>query len=108
MPTERKVSIKLEITEDCPHNPESLHRCLSRCEHPTKKGTQIDVIYTTEGDHPTGQVWDIGTSRYSRQSNAGRVRMTLHQKAAKLGSVDQGRMYEELRKICLALEEVVL
>ncbi|KAK5123162.1 hypothetical protein LTR85_003360 [Meristemomyces frigidus] len=116
VPTERKVSIKLEVTKNCPHNPESLHRWLTRCEHPTKKGTQIDVTYTAEGDDPTGQVWDSCThphmhrhlhNHYTPRTNASEVRETLRLKLSKLGEVDKGRVYQEPRKIWTAVDTVL-
>lgn len=44
-PTQRKLCVHIEVRTGCPRNPEGLRRWLFRCQHPTKKGTQIDVEY---------------------------------------------------------------
>lgn len=103
IPTERKVLVELEITKACAHNPESLHRWLTRCGHPTKKGTRLDVTYTAKGDGGNVSVW---TSPYQPRSTASQVREVLQKKATELGRVDKGRVYQELLKILQALNDL--
>jgi len=53
IPTHRKLRVHIRITQACPHNPEGLQKWLLRRQHPTKKGTRIEVEYTTEGRKST-------------------------------------------------------
>ncbi|KAK4555041.1 hypothetical protein LTR86_007807 [Recurvomyces mirabilis] len=51
---DRVLRIRIFATPHCPRNPESLHRWLRRCAHPTKKGHDIDFQYRVSIWHGTG------------------------------------------------------
>jgi len=101
-PGERQIVAQLEVTKSCSHNPETLHRWLTRCEHPTKKGIQLDLSYSATGDPPD---WiDYGPMGSKKESNASHVRTTLKKKLKEVGKAEKGRMYQELEEIVAALE----
>lgn len=94
----RKLLVVLEITPDCPENPESLQRWLLRCDHPTKKGTQLNTLYYAQGD--------VG----KRDGNATAGEKVLHalgKKLRQIETIELGRISEELEKIVRALKRAV-
>lgn len=99
----RAINVHVHVTENCPANPEGLQRWLLRSENATKKGTRVEVGYSTT--FPTTCHRDTMFPTTLLQPNRLRdyMKMTLEAKLAKLGKVEKGRLYEELRKVVEAL-----
>jgi len=107
IPTQRKLHIHTHITEACPGNPEGLQKWLLRCQHPTKKGTRIDVDYTVEGRKSINRFWFAGVP-YSAQGAPCHVWRTLTEKLKQLETTTEegrdSRLYQELKKVVDAVE----
>ncbi|KAK5123220.1 hypothetical protein LTR85_003419 [Meristemomyces frigidus] len=99
-PTHRKLRIHLEITRECPQNPEGLQKWLVRREHPTKKGKRINVEYTASGDQTV--MWVCGQI----DGAAYYVHHRLAFKLVQLEDLEGGRedrVYQELSKVLKAI-----
>lgn len=125
VPSERHILIKLNITDACPPISDMLNRWLLRCEHPTKKGTNLQVSYVVSGNqyftpHPSyasiSNTWHLPTALY-RHGALGRpphigtpVGNVYHAQKRTLEKMEEaemaeGRVYEELRKVVRALKK---
>jgi hypothetical protein len=122
--SDRHVVIELELTHTCPSNPEALQRWLNRFEHPTKKGTKIEVAYIAYGkrvytppewyNKRTTNPMDPTLYLYQRDQlgaiphpstpvgEALRAQRKVLMRMEKFGV--QGRVYEELKKVVAALQ----
>lgn len=45
IPTQRKITIDLTVSDGCPRKPKYFDRWINRAGHPTKKGTNLDFQY---------------------------------------------------------------
>ncbi|KAK0311168.1 hypothetical protein LTR01_003162 [Friedmanniomyces endolithicus] len=68
---------------------DSLHRWLLRCEHPTKRGADLEVSYTVLGTWVDRRLYYTQQGALERMEKAG---------------MGEGRVYGELKKIVAALE----
>ncbi|KAK4547251.1 hypothetical protein LTR36_000906 [Oleoguttula mirabilis] len=94
IPTHRRLRVHLEVRRGCPKNPEDLHKWVVRCQHPTKKGTQIKAHYK------------ISRSVHHDMTCAWRIHQQLRQKLALLEGLEGGkedRLYTELAKVDWAM-----
>ena len=81
----RKIQVELEFTSRPNENQDLLIRWLKRLEHPTKKGTKIEAVYTLKSDAvmrlPLAAPWRV---------------TWLNRRIAVMGP---GRMQDEAKKI---------
>ena len=68
---------------------DSLHRWLVRCEHPTKRGADLEVSYTVLGTWVDRRLYYTQQAALERMEKAG---------------MGEGRVYGELKKFVAALE----
>ncbi|TKA64810.1 hypothetical protein B0A55_10549 [Friedmanniomyces simplex] len=125
VPTARQILAELHITRNDSPGTDALHSWLLRCEHPTKKGTNIKMSYVVHGRHvfipsaggtPDSRSYRLPTSLLAAGGTRGPPPhidtpvgdLYWSQKAA-LGRMEEaemgeGRVYEELRKVVAALK----
>ena len=110
IPSERRLLIDIDVTETCPANPEELHRWLLRCEHPTKKGTNINASYVVRGVRVIPRIHRSifmnltlafhHPPNLNPQSPVGRVHTSV---THAMGQIPAGRLLTEMEKIRDAL-----
>lgn len=93
---ERRLEIKLHLTDACPPNPEPLQSWLVRLEHPTKRGTIINTSYCL-----ARSVSDVRVPYEARWRVGHHLRWLLTRRPRNgcYLAVPDGKMREEITKI---------
>ncbi|KAK1814224.1 hypothetical protein LTR12_011423 [Friedmanniomyces endolithicus] len=96
VPSERRIKVELRMYgrgwAPCCLNRQdldSLHRWLVRCEHPTKRGADVEVSCEVLGEYVDRHLCNTQRAASERMARA---------------AVSEGRVYSELKKFVAALE----
>ena len=106
LPGTRVLHISIDITKECPRNPEGLQKWLVRCQNPNKKGTQLEKDYVVSGGknivktvfrHPQKPVLETQVQDMLRIM-CGKLKM--------VAEVEKGRMYHEFQEVVGAMQVI--